>query len=572
MSKMVIYIIAFTVAVFVFTVIFFLLVRNKKFNKLKKQLELLERERNLIVSTPIMSELAKMEVSLNNEELKQKYESWKNKFEVIKTKRYDTLTDMIIEVDNCLDNKDIKKAIETMTKLEMEIYKVKTTTDNLFDDIKEVTMSEQRNRSIVTKLKNRYRDLEKEFINNKDSYKDIYNYIELQFENIEKKFQDFENVMEENDYSETIAVVKVLDEMISHICVVVEETPDIVLLLENIIPSRIKEIKETYEKMLEKKYPLAYLKVEYNLAEIEKSTNIIRDKLKILNIENSMLELKTFLQYLDSLFNEFSHEKRSRKIFDETTKSFKEKIIKINAIVSDVDSQLDDIKNIYNLSNDDLVTFNDIKKELLDINNNYNTVIRELKSEVKPYSKLKNDIIFLSNRLKDTEISLDDCLKSLGSMQDDEMRAREQLDEITLLLKQCKSKMRTYKLPIVSNNYVVELSEANEANEEVIKELKKTPITIKTLNVRVDTARDLALKVYNTVNEMIKTAKLSEMIIVYGNRYRPLSLEINSGLDTALLEFFRGNYKESLEKAIKTIDMIEPDIYKKMLAVYSHEK
>ncbi|HPE14315.1 MAG TPA: septation ring formation regulator EzrA [Bacilli bacterium] len=572
MSKMVIYIIAFTVAVFVFTVIFFLLVRNKKFNKLKKQLELLERERNLIVSTPIMSELAKMEVSLNNEELKQKYESWKNKFEVIKTKRYDTLTDMIIEVDNCLDNKDIKKAIETMTKLEMEIYKVKTTTDNLFDDIKEVTMSEQRNRSIVTKLKNRYRDLEKEFINNKDSYKDIYNYIELQFENIEKKFQDFENVMEENDYSETIAVVKVLDEMISHICVVVEETPDIVLLLENIIPSRIKEIKETYEKMLEKKYPLAYLKVEYNLAEIEKSTNIIRDKLKILNIENSMLELKTFLQYLDSLFNEFSHEKRSRKIFDETTKSFKEKIIKINAIVSDVDSQLDDIKNIYNLSNDDLVTFNDIKKELLDINNNYNTVIRELKSEVKPYSKLKNDIIFLSNRLKDTEISLDDCLKSLGSMQDDEMRAREQLDEITLLLKQCKSKMRTYKLPIVSNNYVVELSEANEANEEVIKELKKTPITIKTLNVRVDTARDLALKVYNTVNEMIKTAKLSEMIIVYGNRYRPLSLEINSGLDTASLEFFRGNYKESLEKAIKTIDMIEPDIYKKMLAVYSHEK
>lgn len=572
MSKMVIYIIAFTVAVFVFTVIFFLLVRNKKFNKLKKQLELLERERNLIVSTPIMSELAKMEVLLNNEELKQKYESWKNKFEVIKTKRYDTLTDMIIEVDNYLDNKDIKKVIEAMTKLEMEIYKVKTTTDNLFDDIKEVTMSEQRNRSIVTKLKNRYRDLEKEFINNKDSYKDIYNYIELQFENIEKKFQDFENVMEENDYSETIAVVKVLDEMISHICVVVEETPDIVLLLENIIPSRIKEIKETYEKMLEKKYPLAYLKVEYNLAEIEKSTNIIRDKLKILNIENSMLELKTFLQYLDSLFNEFSHEKRSRKIFDETTKSFKEKIIKINAIVSDVDSQLDDIKNIYNLSNDDLVTFNDIKKELLDINNNYNTVIRELKSEVKPYSKLKNDIIFLSNRLKDTEISLDDCLKSLGSMQDDEMRAREQLDEITLLLKQCKSKMRTYKLPIVSNNYVVELSEANEANEEVIKELKKTPITIKTLNVRVDTARDLALKVYNTVNEMIKTAKLSEMIIVYGNRYRPLSLEINSGLDTASLEFFRGNYKESLEKAIKTIDMIEPDIYKKMLAVYSHEK
>ena len=33
--------------------------------------------------------------------------------------------------------------------------------------------------------------------------------------------------------------------------------------------------------------------------------------------------------------------------------------------------------------------------------------------------------------------------------------------------------MRTFKLPIISDNYFVELNEANEAIEEVVKELSR---------------------------------------------------------------------------------------------------
>lgn len=572
MNTVTIYLISFVVVAFVGVIVFFLLARTRTIQNIKKEVEQLERERNLIVSTPIMSELSKIDVVVKNNELEQKYKSWNARFEIIKTKRYATLTDMIIEIDSKLDSKDIKGAKESLDKLEMEVYKVRTTTDNLLEEIREITMSEERNRSIVTKLKNRYRELEKQLKNNKEAYGDVYKYIELQFENIERKFQDFENVMESNEYQEVIAVVKVLDEMIAHIGVIVEEVPDIVLLLYTIIPSRMKEIEDIYAKMTEKKYPLGYLKVDYNLKEIKKKLNTISDKLKILNIDASSFELKTFLDYLDSLFGEFSHEKRSKKVFDETVKDFKEKVIKINTIVSDVYAQIDDIKNMYNLSDHDLEYLQIIEKDLLDVNNNYNVVIKDLKEQNKPYSKLKNDIVFLSNRLKDIELSLDDCLKNLGSLQDDEERAREQLDEITMLLKKCKSKMHSYKLPLISNNYFIELAEANEAIEEVIKELNKTPITIKTLNIRVDTARDLALKLYNTANEMVKTAKISEMIIVYGNRYRPLNLDIDKGLDEASKQFFKGNYKDSLELAINSINIVEPEIYKKMLAVYSNEK
>ena len=155
-------------------------------------------------------------------------------------------------------------------------------------------------------------------------------------------------------------------------------------------------------------------------------------------------------------------------------------------------------------------------------------------------------------------------------MQDDEERARDQLEEVQELLKTCKREIQSVKIPVVANNYFVELSEANEAILEIIKELEKKPIIIKTLNTRVDTARDLVLKVYNTTKETIKTAKMAETAICYGNRYRPVNKEVEIGLIKAEKAFFYGKFKKSLEEAIHAINIIEPGIYKKLMDEYQN--
>lgn len=565
------YISSIIILVVIILIVFIVLFKRKKYKELREKLDELERQRNLIVATPVMTELDKIKVIVKNEQLEDKYSDWKKRYEIIKNKRYSEITDKLLDVDNLIESREYTSAKEAIINLEMEMYKLRVSTDNLLDEIREVTMSEERNRTIVTKLKSRFRELERTLNNNKSAYGDVVTNIELQFENIEKKFNDFEEVMEQNEYDEVVGLVKVLDEMIAHMGVVIEELPDLVLLTDRILPNRIKEVNDTYDKLVARDYPLDYMKVPYNILQIEKKVNDIKTRIKILNLEDSMFELKTFLDYLDGLLNDFEMEKRAKKIFDETAKVFKAKIEKVNKIVTDIYNQLDDIKSMYDLNSDDLADLEAINKELYKSNNEFNAIIGDLKNKVCPYSKLKDRIAKLASGFGKIEENLNLCLKSLGSMHDDEMRAREQLDEITELLKKCKSKIRKNPLPIISNNYFVELSEANEAIYEIVKELEKTPITIKTLNIRVDTARDLSLKLYSTTNEMIKTAKMSEMTIIYGNRYKPLDKDIENGLDIASQLFFKGNYKKSLETAIASINIIEPDIYKKMLNLYKDE-
>ena len=60
----------------------------------------------------------------------------------------------------------------------------------------------------------------------------------------------------------------------------------------------------------------------------------------------------------------------------------------------------------------------------------YKKRIKDLKKHKIPYSKIVREIQEFTNKLKSIDDELDKALKSLGNMYEDEVRAREQLDEI----------------------------------------------------------------------------------------------------------------------------------------------
>ena len=198
----------------------------------------------------------------------------------------------------------------------------------------------------------------------------------------------------------------------------------------------------------------------------------------------------------------------------------------------------------------------------------YDDVVEESREKKSSYSHLGKEMELLNVKVSKTEEKLEVALRTLGSLKEDELRAREQLDEMKSILGNAKNLMRGFKLPFVPNRYYVELSEATEAIANMVVELEKTPISIKVLNTRVDTARDLVLKFYNTTKSIIKTAEMAETAIVYGNRYRALSRDVEFGLDKAEKSFYHGDFKKSLETAIEAINVIEPGIYKKLMKEY----
>ncbi len=562
----------FAIAYYFFTIVVVVLVllfMDKKYKKsLDNEINALEREKNLIISSSILSELNKVEVLVNNAELKKKYRSWVKRFETIRDKEIPKITDEIIALQNDFNEKEYKKLKESLIDVELKISHLKTKADFLLDEIREITLSEERNRETIIKLKADYREIRNVYNNHEEDFKIIKVPLELQFENVDKLFSAFEDAMEKNEYLEVGKIVKAIDDTIGNLKVVINETKSIVNLGSVLIPKRIEDINNIYHKMKLEGFNLDYLNIEYNIEEVNKKIQDVFSRLNVLNVVDSVFELKTMLDYFDSLYNDFDKEKLSKTLYEDYKRSILIKVSKLEKINNELYRKIDDIKYSYDLSDDEVLVIGEIKEEFSSIREGYDRTVEMERSKTLAYTRLNKEMEALNNRLAKNEEKLNVALRTLGGLKEDELRARDQLDEIKDILTQAKDKVRTYKLPIVPKNYYVELSEATLAINEMIKELDKRPISIKTLNLRVDTARDLVLKVYNTINETIKTAKMAETAIVYGNRYRLVNKDVDLGLTKAENSFYKGNFKNSLENAINAINIIEPDIHKKLLEQY----
>ena len=142
--------------------------------------------------------------------------------------------------------------------------------------------------------------------------------------------------MESNDYNEVIQICRALDTMIDHMDIIIKELPDVLLMTQTLIPNRMKEVMATYEDMTKKGYVLDYLNIEYNIEESKKNIETILDKVKVINLEGCMFDLKTMLEYYDSLFIDFEKERLSRKVYEEVKVDFTNRLEKTNQLVSDV--------------------------------------------------------------------------------------------------------------------------------------------------------------------------------------------------------------------------------------------
>lgn len=537
----------------------------------QKEVERLEKEKNIVIDPVIMTELSKAESLIRNEKLKEKCLSWNKGIDKIKEEYVPIINDLIIETEYLLEEKNYKDFLIKKSKTEIKIYEAREKRDKIFKEIQEITLSEDKNRAVVTDLKYKFREITKLYESSKQDLKKLSSVVELQFENIEKRFQAFEVCMENQEYDDVKSIVSSLDTMIKHMETVLEELPLILLMTDNLIPKRIEESKLLSNKMEKDGYQLDYLNIDYNIEEIEKKLKDSESKVRVLNLEDVLFELKTILEYFDSLYSDLEMEKVSRKDFENQIITFKSKISKINEITTCLYGKVDDAKCNYELTKDQIEELNDISIGVEEANRDFNLLCDTTNTVSFPYSRLIKELEVLMFKISSLEEKSNDYMQTVGNMQEDENRAKEQLEEIEELLKNTKYRIRDYNIPVIPNNYFVEKDEAYESIKEIVKELERKPIKIETLNTRVDTARDLVFKFYNTTNELLKTSEMAENAIVYGNRYRGIKQYIEEGLDKSENLFLNGDYKKSLELVLNTIDMIEPGIHKKLLSLYEKE-
>ena len=84
------------------------LINKKEKNSYKKEINTLERDKNLIISASILTELNKVESLLNNEKMEETFGQWQKRFKKIKDEEVPKISDELLEVEELFQGKNYK--------------------------------------------------------------------------------------------------------------------------------------------------------------------------------------------------------------------------------------------------------------------------------------------------------------------------------------------------------------------------------------------------------------------------------------------------------------------------------
>ena len=113
---------------------FFIFKRNKK-KKMLESIRNLDIKKNVLDSKPVLVELSKIEEIAKNEQLEEKINEFKTRYEEIKTMKIVKINDMIVELDVLVEQKSVKEFYNQYADIELALEETEYSINEILSEI-----------------------------------------------------------------------------------------------------------------------------------------------------------------------------------------------------------------------------------------------------------------------------------------------------------------------------------------------------------------------------------------------------------------------------------------------------
>ncbi len=542
-----------------FMVIFFVRKQN-----LKNRLHKVEQNYNVLKSLPLPFKINKaLALAKVKDEVFVLTNDFKNDFDGIQ-ERFKNMASVLGECeDEYLTNhfKDCKLDLEY---LETTLLKLQTEANELDQKLESILAEENQQRSQITELKEKFRNV-KNILNQRSQQLTIcLSTLQEKIEDLDHTFVMFEEWMMASEFTKARDKVDEIELGLNEFNILLDTLPDLIALAKGIIPKQIEEITQLYKELKDGKIYLVHLEVKKNLELVANTTNddivsltrcIIKDVSNHLN-ENTLRLAQLYEQLqkekiahedLQKAFYNLNEKLKSTKNLFDTLLTLTKKEAKRLGVMTLVDA----------MSEQEL-KLNRCTEDKLRIVRLYDERSMPESSILVSCKEVHQDLCALTdalNRQKET----------LTTAKNDEDRAKKQLLKLYLIMNEVQVKIRKYKLPNISSTYEGDINRAYSNINTIDRLLDEIPLNIEALNATVNDSIDVVYRLYNNVNNLVGTVEMIENTLVFANKYRPYSPEMDAQLTRAELLFRNGDYTQAIKVALSVVEKIQPNRYDELI-------
>lgn len=553
------------IGIVVLGILVFFYLRNHKKRKLRKKFEALEIRFNELMSIPVLFKINKASgLAKINPEVDTLVIECKSLFNDV-NKRNEGINALMAELEDALAYNKLKESSLLLTDLDEEITLALDATFDLNKRLEKLLEKETEQRVEITTLKERFRNLKASSTQNESKLGEAYSTIEEQIHRIEHHFSVFEEWMYASDFEKAQKVNEDIKQEILSLENRLNKVPPLYQVAKGEIPSLLEETSKLYQKVRQNGVFLDHIEVPKNIGTI---SEILRSDLINLSagdvdkVESSLNEIR---KRLDQLNQQITKEDKAHKEVDMLSKEVFDNVDYLNDTLEVVNVEAPKVERRFNIEKC-VETANAFEIQIQEFSNLKDKIDRMIEEEKIPASTILISLHELGQDVSILRKDFDAFLEKMNQANADELRAKNQLMKLYLIINDVQVRIHRRSLPYISDKYETDVSVAQNYTRHIASLLEDDVIDVEVLNATVGEAIDYTYKLHNNVNNLVGAVDMCENAIVYANKFRAYVPDIDGELTRAELSFQNGEYTQALSTVINAIDRYRPNTaYEEMI-------
>ena len=516
-------------------------------NRIKRQIKELEKKYSYLDALLIGQDsqyIHRLEIiSRTNLLYVDKHEQFSRRFKEI-YENDDRFAESMIRQLNALANnqqyKNIKMVISD-TKKAMRTFEDKV--NALDNDLYTLIKPEEDSRQSILKLKENYRRVKQTFYANSSDLDLVSSSINQVFDKLDQMFVDFETHIESAEYDEAQALLPTIGKVVSALESALSQLPNLCILVNNVVPEKISELKKNYEEIEALGLPLYNLAFTVKLGEWKNDLEIIRKRLIRLELTNIMESLDALQSEIEEVQEQLNHEQSDKKYFEDRNQEVYRNVIDLEKIFLRICSILPEVNATYVVTEDKQAKVEELKQTMNMLSTTKQSLDNYIHSSLKqPFSALKNKLDELEAQYNKAKEGIEEFKSYVEFLKTSSEEAYTLVFVYYYRLKQVESVLREIALPLFSQQYKVRIEDCYDLLNEIDKTVKVQPIAVDAINEKVDILKTTANALFDDVENKYREMQLAESAVVYANRDRNHQDDVHQQLCLLEESFAHGEF------------------------------
>ncbi len=465
--------------------------------------------------------------------------------------------DVIFQLQAFLDEnkcREFKLFLKEKTPI---IKQYEDAVNNLNNDLVNVIKPEEDARQMMLSEKEKFRDVKSKFNFNENELVFVASSFQQVFAKIDRKFNDFEDLVENANYDDAKAIIPELDKVLNLLDRLIDEIPALTKEVNENIPAKVKSLNDEYEKLVKEGRPLNHLNVEMLINEINDALETERSNIKNLAISNLKKETVEINKIIDDLFEKFKEEDIAYKEFNEKKDIIINEFLNYDKELVKINNNIARFNKIYVIDEDHAQELKNIRNKVEDVSRDKRKLDQYMRNiEPYPYSELLNKLKVLENGTREISNRINSFNDYLISLKNDSETAYKNIRAKYDQLKEHELIIRELKVDKYQDYFKDRFDDCYALIDDISKLLVKVPIEVNQVNQYQRELNDKTNNLVKEIQDLNNYRNLASENILLINRDRMKFAEINNIVSQAETLYLNGDFKSAYDMTEQALNKL----------------